>query len=209
MVLDRQTIDNVEHLATVAGQLMLAIQESILEEVPKTRPRPDSKRWWNGDLKKMWKAIYRLRSISYTYQAVADHPSHEELRIQSSLYREAIIQAKRQHWTSYLEEMTAADIWTANKFIKELAGDSGSPRIPMLKVKNKVGTIISINSNEDKARIFAKTFFPPPPPQPNIQEHFNYPELLPDPPQLTTEKLQRHVSKLSPYKAHGQTVSQT
>src|SRR5271168_261835 len=33
--------------------------------------------------------------------------------------------------------MTAADVWTANKFIREPSGDGGSPRIPTLKVRNQ------------------------------------------------------------------------
>ena len=140
-----------------------AIQKSIQENIVKTKPRPDSKRWWNGDLKKMRKGLNRIRYSSFRNRALADHPSHEELRIKSSQYGEAIIQAKRQHWSNYLEEMSAADIWTANKFIREPAGDGGSPRIPTLKVRNQAGAETLVNDNKDKARIFAKLLFLPPP----------------------------------------------
>ena len=100
--------------------------------------------------------------------------------------------------------MTAADIWTANKFIREPAGDGRCPRIPSLKTRNEQGEIVNISNNENKAKAFAKSFFlPPPPPQPKDQEQFDYPEPLPNPPQVTTEQIQRHIAKLSPYKAHG------
>ena len=196
-------IHGPEDLAQTVSLLTTAIQETIAEEIPKTKPRPDSKRWWNGDLKKMKKEIDRLRALSYNFRAIANHHSHSKLRRLSNQYGEAIVQAKRQHWTTYLEEMNAADIWTANKFIREPAGDGGSPRIPTLKTKNEAGMVITVNSNEDKANLFAKTFFPPPPPPPEIQEHHEYPEPLPDPPQLTMDQLIRHIYKMAPYKAHG------
>jgi hypothetical protein len=77
--------------------------------------------------------------------------------------------------------MTAADLWTANKFLREPAGDGGCPRIPTLKVRNQADKVILINDNEEKAKIFAKLFFPPPPLFQEGYKHFEYPEPLPDP----------------------------
>ena len=168
-----------------------------------TKPRPDAKRWWNGELKRARKELNRIRTASFLFRALADHPSHEELRFKSRRYGELIVQAKHQHWTTYLEEMTAADVWTANKFIRELAGDGGSPRIPTLRVVNQAGEQVLINDNEDKARTFIKMFFPPPPPRVEDYEDYEYPEPLPDPPLLTVSQIRRHISKLSPYKAPG------
>ena len=196
------TINDLGQLTLAAELLTQALQDTISDEIPKTKPRPESKRWWNGDLKKKRKELNRLRAKSYRFRAIADHPSHTELKTKSSKYGETIIQAKRQHWSNYLEEMTSADIWTANKFIKEPAGDGGSPRIPTLQVRNEEGVITHINNNEDKAKTFVKGFFLPPPP-PAAQEPCQYPEPLPDPPQLSTEQLLAHIVKLAPYKAHG------
>jgi endonuclease/exonuclease/phosphatase family metal-dependent hydrolase len=201
-----QNLNGIDQLSEAADHLTRALQETITEEIPKTKPKPDAKRWWNGDLKRMRKELNRLRIQSFRYRAIADHPSHEELRTKSNQYGEAIVLAKRQHWTAYLEDMTSADIWTANKFIKEPAGDGGCPRIPTLKVKNDLGVETLIHDNKEKAKIFAKTFFPPPPPpppQPDTQDQYDYPEPLPDPPPLNTRQLLSHISKLSPYKAHG------
>ena len=99
--------------------------------------------------------------------------------------------------------MTAADMWMANKFIREPVGDGGSPRIPTLKVRNQEGVEILINDNEEKARTFTRIFFPLPPPIPEDHKQFEYPEPLPDPPQITVGQIQRHIAKLSPYKAPG------
>ena len=198
-----QHLNNQDQINITIDQLTTAIQDTIKENITKTRPRPDEKRWWNGDLRRMKKELNRLRLDSYRYRAFADHPSHDELRLKSNKYGEAIVQAKRQHWVNYLEDMTAADIWTANKFIKEPAGDGGCPRIPTLKTRNDDGNTTHVNDNGDKATLFARTFFPPPPPIHEDYEHFEYPEPLPDPPQISPEQVQRHISKLSPYKAHG------
>jgi hypothetical protein len=168
-------IINQEILTTEADQLTQALQEAILEVIPKTKQRPDAKRWWNGDLRMRRKELNRLRADSYRFRAIADHPSHEEHRVKSSAYGDAIIQAKRQHWADYLEDMTSADIWTANKFIREPAGDGGCQRIPTLKVRAPNGTIQSISGNEDKAKVFAKLFFPPPPPNQEDYDQYHYP----------------------------------
>lgn len=200
---DKPVITNVEQLSSAVSDLTSALQDTIQEVVKRSKPRPDSKRWWNGDLIKARKELYRLRADSYRYRAIEDHPSHNELKTASNLYGEAIIHAKRSHWTNYLEEMSASEIWMANRYIKEPVGDRGNPRIPTLKVKNTAGVEVSVNNNEEKAKIFATAFFPPPPPVENDYEGFEYPAPLPDPPQITPEQFLRHIRKPSPYKAHG------
>jgi ribonuclease HI/endonuclease/exonuclease/phosphatase family metal-dependent hydrolase len=200
---DRPIITNAEQLNSAIENLTQALQETTLEVVKKSNPRPDAKRWWNGDLIKKRKELNRLRVTSYNFRAVVDHPSHSELKTKSNKYGEAIIQAKRSHWTNYLEEMTASEIWTANKYIREPIGDGGNPRIPTLKIKNAAGVEISINSNEEKAKTLAATFFPPPPAAEQDYNNVEHPEPLPDPPQITQDQLHRHIFKSAPYKAHG------
>ena len=200
---DRPVITNVEQLNTAIDELTRALQDTTKEVVKKSKPRPDAKRWWNGDLIKRRKELNRIRSESYRFRAIADHPSHSDLKEKSNEYGEAIIHAKRSHWAEYLEEMTAKDIWTANKYIKEPVGDGGNPRIPTLKTKNAAGMDVKISSNDGKAKLLSKLFFPPPPLFRNDFTDYIYPEPLPDPPQISKEQLQRHISKPGPYKAHG------
>src|ERR1700678_198148 len=201
--LDPRRVDDQEKLSTAVEALTKALQETIHENVIKMKPRPEAKRWWNGDLRRARKELNRLRSDSFRNRALANHPSHEELRTKSSQYGEQIVQAKRQHWINYLEDMTAADMWTANKFIREPVGDGGSPRIPTLKVKSQEGVEILVNDNEEKARIFARLFFPPAPPIQENYDQFEYPEPLPDPPRITVGQIRRLIAKLSPHKAPG------
>ena len=187
-------ITDLAQLMETTDWLTRAIQDTIEENVIKSKPRPDAKRWWNGDLKKMKKDLNRLRANSYKFCALADHPSHAEFRTKSTQYRDAIVQAKRQHWADYLEDMTASDIWMANRFIREPVGDDGCPRISALRTIDDEGAERLIKDNDEKANVLAKTFFPPPPPPPQEQEEHEYLEPLPDPPQISEEQVRRHIS---------------
>ena len=141
----------------------------------------------------MRKEINKLSSISYCYQAREDHPSHRDLRWLRNKYSRAIVQAKWKHWTDYLEGMTVDDIWTANKYIKNLAGDSGNPRIPTLKVAGPDGHVREVNTNNGKAKAFSDAFFPKPPQTSSIPADYNYPEPLPDPPPITHKQIETHI----------------
>jgi ribonuclease HI len=196
-------IVNEDQLREATGKLVKAIQDTIEEEVKIGRPRPESKRWWNSDLKEMRRELNRIRLESYKFRTLTHHPSHRILRAKSKDFGEAIVRVKREHWENYLEEMTAEDIWMANRYLKEPIGDGGSPRIPTLRTKDEEGNEIALTSNEAKAKIFGKTFFPPPPLAPTIPPNYQYPEPLPDPEPITKEQVIRQIKRLSPYKAHG------
>lgn len=118
------------------------------------------KRWWNGELKKMRKELNKLKAESYKYCALENHLSHQNLQRKSRKYREAIIWSKQEHWINYLKDMTAADIWTANKFIKEPAGESSNPRIPTLKLKDDRGIERHINKTTTKQKSMQKCSSP-------------------------------------------------
>ena len=197
-------IMNAAQLTSAGDNLTRVLQETIKEKVTKTKPRPDAKIWWNSDLKAMRKELNRLRTVSYHNRTIANHQSHRELRSKSRQYGRAIISAKRTHWTEYLEGMTAEDIWTANKYIKDPIGDGGMPRIPTIKTTDEAGNDVEINDNKDKAKTFAKAFFPdPPPPQAAEETPAIYPIPLPDPLPPEKQQLERVIRKLSPYKAPG------
>jgi hypothetical protein len=200
---EKPIITDRTQLNEAIGNLTQALQDTIQEVVKKSKRRPDAKRWWNGELIKLRKELYRLRSDSYRNRAIANHPLHSELKLKSNEYGEAIIKAKRSHWASYLEDMTANEMWTANKYIKEPVGDGGNPRIPTLKVKDAAGVETLINDNDKKAKTLASAFFPKPPVADNTFPDYEYPEPLPDPPDITKDQIQRHILKTSPYKAHG------
>jgi len=195
-------LQNEVQLNAATDELMKALQETVQECVKCSKPRPHSKRWWNSDLKNMRKAINKLRTESYRNRAITTHVSHSNLKTASNEYGEAIITTKRQHWTTYLEEMTASDIWTANRYLKEPTGDGGNPWIPNIRVQDEDGETL-VSDNGEKAKIFAKTFFPPPPPNTSVPPDYEYPAPLPPPTKITTEQIEEQIKRLSPFKAPG------
>ena len=199
-----EPIHDAQGLEQMASNVTKALQETISSKITRSKPFPDTKRWWNKELTAARKELNKLRSDSYRYRAVANHPSHRKLRRKSNIYGNAIITAKRAHWSEYLENMGENDIWTANKYIKSPIGDGGAPRIPMLKTKNEAGENIEVNDNEDKAKVFAKVFFPPPPAQPaQAAPQDDYPAPLPDPPPINKQQIEKVIRRLSPYKVPG------
>jgi len=190
-------ITTAEQLNKASENLTHALQNTIASCVKRSNPRPDTKRWWNGDLTAMRKELNKLRADSNRNRALTDHTSHNELRRKSNTYGEAILLTKKQHWENYLEEMTPDNIWTANKYLKEPIGDGGNPRIPTLRIKDEQGTETKVNDNRDKANLFAASFFPPPPVNTNVPANFTYPQPIPDPPQITKAQIENQVRRLS------------
>ncbi len=60
-----QPIKTEEQLTEVCDKLIGALQATIKDCVTRSRPRPDSKRWWNSDLKDMRKRLNKLWAISF------------------------------------------------------------------------------------------------------------------------------------------------
>ena len=196
-------ITTEEQIDRAASSLSTAIQSATTSCVKHAKPRPDAKRWWNSDLKKLQKRINRPRTDSYKFRALTDHPVHRELRELSNHYGDKIIHAKCQHWADYLEEMKANEIWNANKYLRDPVGDGGSPRIPTLKVTAADGSISEINDGQEKANAFTNIFFPPPPVTLTVPVNYGYPQPLPEPALITRDQIERQIQRLSPYKAYG------
>src|SRR5260221_4521707 len=130
-----------------------------------------------------------------------NHSIHRELKTQCNKYGENIIRTKKQHWADYLENMSGSDIWTANRYIKQPVGDGGSPRIPTLHTKDGEGVERETRSSEDKASLFANTFFPPPPATSSVPPNYAYPDPLPSSTLITAKRIEQYIQRLSPYKA--------
>lgn len=170
----------VQYQEAVQG-LTEALQDVIRTRVPVNKPCPQSKRWWNSDLASLKKEMQKLSRKAHQCRADATHPSHTELTEMRKKYGDAILKAKHDHWADYLETATADKMWTANRYLKEPSGDSGRARIPMLRAKDKHGTEVEYNSNDEKAEILTKLFFPSRPDS-SVPENFQYPKPLPYPP---------------------------
>jgi exonuclease III len=67
-------------LSRAAEDLTKALRVTINTCIKRSKGRPDVKRWWSKELGKMRKRLNRLRSISYQFRTLTNHPSHRERR---------------------------------------------------------------------------------------------------------------------------------
>ncbi|KIK13673.1 hypothetical protein PISMIDRAFT_17820 [Pisolithus microcarpus 441] len=192
-----------EEFQRAARNVDLALQRTIDSEVPRTRPNPHRKRWWNRDLTKMRNDLKTLSKTSYAFRALPDHTSHRLRRTKAREYEKAMRDAKKEHWRSWLEEASNTDLWIANKYISNPTGDGSKTRIPTLRRADENGNTTIASSNEDKSRLLAQTLFPPPPTQSSVPEGHGYPEPVAKWARITNDQLRRTINKLSPYKAPG------
>ena len=133
-----------------------------------------------------------------------DYPSHEEHRRIWRDYGSAITKAKQEHWTSFLEGLSFADVWTANRYISGDSSDGGKTRIPTLTLQpsntEEVPTVAS--TNKDKSVMLMRLMFPNrPSDSPSFPE--TYEDQLPPPVEITEGQIQRHITNLNPYKVPG------
>ena len=130
-------IDTSEQLQQAAENLTSVYQMTIQERIPINRPCPHSKRWWNSDLRSLKKRVNQLSKLCLRQRAVPDHPCHEEQKQVVNEYGEAILKAKYEHWTNFLEEADDHDLWMAIGYLKEPTGDGGKTQIPTLKTMRR------------------------------------------------------------------------
>lgn len=188
-----------EEFQQAARNLTNAIQRTVEQKVPKSKPNPHSKRWWTRDLTILRREVAKLSHRSYKLRDDTDHPCHEEYRTKRNQYSEEIKRTKKEHWVNWLEKINGNDIWIANNYLTAAAGDGGLSRIPTLRRPD--GT--SADTNEEKSAALAQTFFPPPPATSSVPEDAIYPTPVATPAPITDSQLSRSIAKLSPYKAPG------
>ncbi|KAG2130234.1 hypothetical protein DEU56DRAFT_740829 [Suillus clintonianus] len=68
------TITTEAQFQTAATNLSTAIQQTIKEKVPTSKPSPHAKRWWTKELTLMMKQKNKLSDLSYKMRGLPDHP---------------------------------------------------------------------------------------------------------------------------------------
>ena len=137
------------------------------------------------------------------FRALPNHPSHRLRKEKAATYDKAIKATKKEHWVNWLEDAAGNDLWTANKYISNPAGDGGKMRIPTLHTKDSEGNDTLAITNEDKSKVFTKSLFPSPPMHSSVPQGFIYPNPTDNWTPITKEILSKAIAKLSPYKAPG------
>ena len=194
--------DELDH---ATNDLISTIQDATATTVPISKPSPYTKGWWTAELTNLKREVNRLSKIAYHFQATPEHPSHAQHKLAAATLSSKIEETKKKHWTDWLKEATPRDIYIANKYLNAEPTDYSSSRIPDLKVKTGPtdSDKIMISENSDKAKELISTFFPPPPPTPNIP-NFVYPEPLKHKGRFTRDDIHSTIKKLKPFKAPGE-----
>ena len=139
------------------SELVKALQDMIQDVIPKTRPSPYAKRWWNNELIVLKKAKNKLSGLAYKYRALPGHPIHGEHRALWQKYSEAITKAKWDHWSAFIEGLSYGDVWITNRYISNDGTDGGKTRIPILMLhlsKADRPTTVA-TTNEEKSVMLA------------------------------------------------------
>ncbi|PPQ84272.1 hypothetical protein CVT25_013181, partial [Psilocybe cyanescens] len=122
---------------------------------------PYKKRWWTGELEDAKRQKNRLGSMHHKLRTFDQHPCHQQFKEAKSAFAKLVIETKRKHWNDWLSEASTKDLWTANKYLRNPTGDGGQPRIPTLEATDPyTDEKVEIATNEEKACMFATTFFP-------------------------------------------------
>lgn len=187
--------------------LTKAMQDTVYQTVPRSRPSSYSRRWWDKDLEAMRLKKITMLKEARRFRAIPDHPIHQQLRQHMNRYAEAIVETKKAHWEAFLSDADMAALWMANRYLKSPAGDAGNPRLPPLE--RKVGNAtVTVLTNEEKAEALGDIFFTtPPPPQPTLPPDDDAPSEHPTPLEpalpITEQRIHDHISRLAAHKAPG------
>ena len=77
-------------------------------------------------------------------------------------YGSAITKAKQEHWMAFLEGLSYAGVWTANRYISGDTSDGGKTHIPRLTLHLNDPLVASTVSttNKEKSTMLMKLMFP-------------------------------------------------
>jgi hypothetical protein len=190
-----QFSEKVQRLTTI-------LQETIEAHALLKKLSPFSKRWWNSELTALKKRKSRLSNEAYKYRDIVNHPAKEENKKVSCEYALAIERVSKAHWDDWLENISAHQIYTANKFVTSDPTDFSSTRIPDLK-SSANGAPLLASTNSDKVEALSSSFFLPPPPVNSVPENFTYASALPDIKFFSRKRIRDTAMRLKPLKAPG------
>ncbi|KAF8057555.1 hypothetical protein FPV67DRAFT_1566062 [Lyophyllum atratum] len=123
----RRITDEADFNSTVT-LLTEIIQEVIADDeiVPWKKPCAFSKRWWSKDLSELKKQHSQASNEAHKFRHIQGHPSKAKLAELSRALANAIDKRRNEHWTSWLENIDARQIYLANNRHQQREGQSPS-----------------------------------------------------------------------------------
>lgn len=125
----------------------MTIQEVIETVIPLSNSSPHSKCWSTKELSDLQKRRNIISCQLYHLHNIQEHPIHQEYKDAANRFKEVIDSTRLEHWIDWLEEITAKDVYIANKYLTGGTSDYSKACIPSLKTTlNSVET--SLNTNK-------------------------------------------------------------
>ena len=196
-------LQNGDQIDEALHRIENAVLATMEAAVPRSNPSPYSKRWWTKDLEKARKAAIKAAKHARAFARFPGHSSHKAARKVRNDYHSLIFRAKKQHWDSWLENVSSKTLWDSHRFITSPASDGSKTRIPSLKAKDRQGINQEFLDNEGKSRALHEVFFYSPPEDFGVDPDYQYPEPSFGFEEVTDEQIERVAGTLNPYKAPG------
>ena len=193
-------LTSVDEFDTTLRLLLDALQATIDNEVPETRPPPYAKRWFSKELNDMCREVSRTGRRAYRLRDTPQHPIHHEYRTLRNRYGDRIKQAKRDHWEAWIAEADMKSIWTVGKYVRAGSTDGGRSSIPPIR---RPGAAEPTRHSAEKSTIFYETFFPAPPPGAARRVHGTYPRDVFDFANISDAQIVDACHRLKEFKAPG------
>jgi hypothetical protein len=190
-----------DQLEQATLDLTKVTQNTIEKEVPLKEMNIWSRRWWNLELTRLKKAKNRANAAAYKKRANKDHPIHREAMEKRRKFKQAVEEAKNEHWEEYIDNIDPQTVFALNKYTDQ-STDISPTVIPSLVIDATHPAQLA-TTNEEKAEVLAKAFFPAKPVNLPTLDEMPRANRLKDPTKVTEPKIHEVISSLSPYKAPG------
>ena len=139
------------NLESSANYLTKIIQMAVSLHVPNKITTVRSKPWWNAEIDQKREIMHgRWREWKETRST----PARNQFNATRNSFFNSIREAKSKNWNNFLEGARGKDIFTAMRYTKPRRTD---PTPDIILDNNTASTF------KDKAKLFRKALFPPPP----------------------------------------------
>ncbi|KNZ72486.1 hypothetical protein J132_02997 [Termitomyces sp. J132] len=191
-----------EFKGKVNNLMAIILEVSNTDEIVLMKmPCPFSKHWWNKDLERLKAQRRHANNLAYRFWDIEDHLARAKAACLSKDMADCIKRSREEHWTNWLEEIDAWQIYITNKYAIWEPLDLSCNRVPKLKTMTQGVPELAVN-NANKAGILAESFFPLPP-QSTSTPPTTYPKPLLGIKFFTHMRIHATIRKLPPFKAPG------
>jgi len=122
-----------QDLDNFINDLTTTIQLTTAAHVPKACPSPYAKRWWTPQLAELWHTYARASHAEFAARGTPGwHAAKTACKSARNIYTATLRRTKVQHWRTWLEDITEADIWHAGHYAAGDIRDSSMQTIPTL-----------------------------------------------------------------------------